>query len=477
MQVVLLVGAVVSVTWGVLAFGSVYPWAYTPLAIACALTGIGGLLAGRLGRPPLGRLTIGLSAIAITVSLQLVPLSREMVDRINPGTGAILSQYDFSYLYPGGLDNPGATGKSLPRQPVSIQPSKTALGLGLFAAFALFLLGLTRLLSTVGTRPVAMSLLGLGILLTVLAAIQLWLNPDPMQLTLIYGFWKPKGVSQPFGPFVNPNHYAGWMLMAMPVVLGLGYGTFERARLGAPRGGTAAAANETGMLVLSAFACLVMGVSLVMTRSRSGLVGLAVAILAVSVMVIVRQRTGRARAVVAGVFALLFVAIVELAGVDAMEKFRTPPDSPASMRSRIGAWKDTLRIIRDNPLTGTGLDTYGTAMMVYQTANRSRHFREAHNDYLQIAAEGGLLVGLPVLATLWVFAADIRRRFREAPREGQTYWIRVGAVVGMIAIAVQSLVEFSLQMPGNAALFVLLAAIALHQSPRLASASNSRPSS
>src|SRR5262245_59721731 len=123
MKVVLLVGAVVSVAWGVLDFGYVYPWAYTPLAIACALTGIGGLLAHRLGRPPLRRLTIGLLAIAIAVSLQLVPLSRAMLDRINPGTGAILSQYDFSYLHPAGLDN-GSAGNSLPRQPVSIEPGK-----------------------------------------------------------------------------------------------------------------------------------------------------------------------------------------------------------------------------------------------------------------------------------------------------------------------------------------------------------------
>jgi hypothetical protein len=40
-------------------------------------------------------------------------------------------------------------------------------------------------------------------------------------------------------------------------------------------------------------------------------------------------------------------------------------------------------------------------------------------------------------------------------------------VVGLVAVALQSLVEFSLQMPGNAVLFTVLAAVALHQSPRL----------
>jgi hypothetical protein len=86
---------------------------------------------------------------------------------------------------------------------------------------------------------------------------------------------------------------------------------------------------------------------------------------------------------------------------------------------------------------------------------------------LQLAAEGGLLIGIPILATLAIFARQIRRRFVEAPKEGTTYWLRVGAVIGLLSIGLQSLLDFSLQMPGNAALFAVLAAIAVHQSPNL----------
>jgi O-antigen ligase len=113
-------------------------------------------------------------------------------------------------------------------------------------------------------------------------------------------------------------------------------------------------------------------------------------------------------------------------------------------------------------------------MILYQTGDRSLHFQEAHNDYLQIAAEGGLLVGVPALLVLMIFVRDVRRRFRESPKEGTTYWLRVGAAIGLLAIGLQSLFEFSLQMPGNAALFAVLAAIALHQSPRLRTARTSR---
>ena len=140
---------------------------------------------------------------------------------------------------------------------------------------------------------------------------------------------------------------------------------------------------------------------------------------------------------------------------------------------RIGAWEDTVHIIRDFPVTGTGLDTFGTAMVLYQTGSRDLHFQEAHNDYLQLAAEGGLLVGIPIAILVWMFAREVKRRFDEAPAEGSTYWLRVGAVIALLGIAVQAFVEFSLQMPGNAALFAVIAAIALHRSPHLRTRSRS----
>jgi hypothetical protein len=58
----------------------------------------------------------------------------------------------------------------------------------------------------------------------------------------------------------------------------------------------------------------------------------------------------------------------------------------------------------------------------------------------------------------------VRSRFVDS--SGSSYWIRLGAVTGLIAIALQSTVEFSLQMPGNAALFAVLCGIALHRDPQ-----------
>ena len=130
--------------------------------------------------------------------------------------------------------------------------------------------------------------------------------------------------------------------------------------------------------------------------------------------------------------------------------------------NRKGAWVDAWSVAREFPLAGTGLNTYWAAALFYQHHEMAYFFAQAHNDYLQLAAEGGLLVTVPAIVCLFVFVRDVRARCAEraaTPRSG----FAPGAVASLIAIAFQETVEFSLQMPGNAALFAVVCAIALHR--------------
>ena len=102
-------------------------------------------------------------------------------------------------------------------------------------------------------------------------------------------------------------------------------------------------------------------------------------------------------------------------------------------------------------------------MLSYQTVPGDQLSIEAHNDFLQIVAEGGLLLGVPILLALLLFIREIWRRFREGADDAATHWLRAGAVTGLCAIAIQELSDFTLQMPGAAVLFVVLAAIAIHR--------------
>ena len=121
-------------------------------------------------------------------------------------------------------------------------------------------------------------------------------------------------------------------------------------------------------------------------------------------------------------------------------------------------------------MAGTGLNTYGTAMLFYQQHELAKSFSAAHNDYLQLAAEGGALLTIPAILCAGAFIVAVRRRFVD-DASVRTYWLRAGAVTGLTAIALQETVDFSLQMPGNAVLFAVLCGIALHKGPERRAAS------
>jgi putative inorganic carbon (hco3(-)) transporter len=117
-------------------------------------------------------------------------------------------------------------------------------------------------------------------------------------------------------------------------------------------------------------------------------------------------------------------------------------------------------MIRDFWLTGVGAGAYQRGMIVYQQSPRVVYFNHAHNEYVQVLAEGGVLLAIPALVIAVAGAWRIRRRLR-ADRT-PIYWVRAGAVSGLIAVAVQSIWETGLRVPANGMLFAVLAAIALH---------------
>ena len=88
----LIAATVVALAWGALAFGSVYRWAYTPLAIGAAVLGLLDLIGTSKGRPPLRDLTIGLLAIGVAIGVQLVPLPQQTLERDQSGRSWIFTR-------------------------------------------------------------------------------------------------------------------------------------------------------------------------------------------------------------------------------------------------------------------------------------------------------------------------------------------------------------------------------------------------
>ncbi len=473
----LVASVTLTLAWATFAFGGVYPWAYTPLLVACAAIGVACLL-GEKGPDgtsrPLFAVAVWLAVVAAGALLQLVPLPATVLARISPATDAYLRTYLLSYS----VAAASSDAAGLPWHPLSLQPEATWLALAFLVALGVLLIGLLRSLGPSQVRAIVRALIAIGVVLSVVGIAQKALGGPDAYLVKIYGFWTPRYRGNPFGPFVNRNHFAGWMIMVLPLALAYFAAALHEA-LG--RIGTGwrnkilwVGSDRAGQAVTLAFAVIVMAVALVYSDSRSGL---ACALFSVSAMAWLALR-GRVRRTVkiaiASVFAALLASALFWAGSDVMLRRFTLV--PAEIGDRVGAWRDAVTVIEHFPLAGVGLNAYGAASLQYQTVASAWQFETAHNDYLQLAAEGGVLLAVPALLAAIALVRLMRRRVREHGDDPVAGWLRAGAFVGLAAIALQSLVDFSLQIPANAVLFVVLAAIAVHR-PVPAPASSLRRSS
>jgi O-antigen ligase len=426
--------------------GGVYEWAGAPLLVAAALL---ALLSRPLAERPSDsrHLDIALIATFAAVALQLLPLPPQLASAISPASAAVRSAM---YLAP----------ESRP----AWQPLALSLGSAAYAAALLVsvivVFWAARKACSAGMARRLVRIVAIAGLVAASGAIVLRAVSDP---TLIYGRWRPLDAgARPFGPFVNRNHFATWLVMACPLaaayVVAAAVGrrrsesklTAKAIQLFEWLGSDAAWVGAAG---------IVMTIALVVSTSRSGLVAFGTSL--VAGVYLSRRQFTKERAVIGAVAALTVVAAI-LAFVN-MEPLLSRVDETLAVgaggRSQI--WHETLLLIRWFWLTGTGLGGYQTAMIVYQQPNGTIFINQAHNQYLQLLAEGGLLVTIPLLACLVTFVRLVKTRLAEDT--SSTQWLRIGGAVAMIAVAVQGLWETGLRIPANAVLFAIAAAIAAHR--------------
>jgi putative inorganic carbon (hco3(-)) transporter len=438
------------------AFGGTYRWSTMPLL------GGAGLFAatafGAFGLPRLHRLLdLSLAGIALVIAMQLLPLPGAFVDALSPHAGRVTRLVQLSY--PGGSDV----------RPLSLDRAATLHALGTFVTALLVFLGSRAMLAHGGTRGLVRGLAWIGGTVAVVALVQQAATPR-----LIFGFWDPReSGAYPLGPFVNRNHFAGWVLMCLPLAIGyyIAHIRIHLPDLSREPNKLRAVVWARSPVVLTAI--VVMTLALVAAQSRSGFIGLAVA--GLTVWRLARTRSAVPHAQLTFLLAVAAaVALVVLATINPEQMAaRVAGTWQRTGTNRLVIWRETLPLVRDFWTAGVGAGAYGVAMLVYQNTRVPMahlqlggwaHFNQAHSHYLQVVAEGGVLLAVPAIAAIGALIGAIRRGFRS--HAGESEWIRIGAVASLAAIAVQSIWETSLRMPANAILCGIVAAIAVHHRDR-----------
>ncbi len=386
---------------------------------------------------------IALVAFLAVVVLQLFPLSPRVRLALSPALRAV----DLRLR----VDAPANPTDDVPR-PLTVDGAATMQSLGLSVAVVLVFWSARSLFARGGVRIGARAIAGLGLAVAALGIAQHATAPHSVYWTRTFTF------TEPFGPYMNRSDFAMWMVMSLPLTAGYLIARVQSQRAGASGVPRADAFDNTALLLTVAIG--LMTAALMVALSRSGIIGTAAAGLTLWALSEERlHRHGRAR-LLAGISGVIVVALF-YANTNAVAT-RIADTVNQGMGGRLLIWRTTLPMIRDFWLTGVGAGGYERAMIVYQPAPHETYFNHAHNEYLQVLAEGGIVLAIPALVVVVAGIAAIRRRL--AADRSALYWVRAGAVSGMLGVAVQSLWETGLRRPANTMLFAVLAAFALQSS-------------
>lgn len=281
---------------------------------------------------------------------------------------------------------------------------------------------------------------------------------------LEYGFFLEKeayrGVAT--GTFINRNHLAGYLEMCLAIGIGLLVSSLNRDSHVSWRNRVR---NLLDALLgekirLRVFLAL-MVIALVLTHSRMGNTAFFSSLLICGALWMLFEKKFHKGAIILFVSLVLIDTLIVGQWFGFEEVVQRLENTSADSESRDEVVADGLIMLNDFWLTGSGLGSFGNAFPKYQkntVTGYLSYYDHAHNDYLEFFVELGivgmlaliLLVGLTLYKSL---IAMFKRRDRLARG------IAFASTMGMIALLIHSAVDFNLQMPANALLFIVILAL------------------
>jgi O-antigen ligase len=348
-------------------------------------------------------------------------------------------------------------------QTISFDPYETRLTVLKLTAYALVLGLLLRYVSTPGRlRVLVLVVIGICVASALFAIMRQATQRDAVEFLFPH-----VRLDRGYGQFVNRNHFAFLMEMGLGLVLGLivgGGGKRER-------------------MLLYVAGAIPMWVALVLSNSRGGILSMFCQLLLLALMFsVVRtpkrteatrlsrlSRVGSSRifrlTLGAVLLAATLIGVIWVGGEQMVSRFETIPSEIAveaeesnSGTRRKEIWGATWRMIKEHPVAGVGFGGYWTAIPQYHNASGKLTPQQAHNDYLELLASGGVIGVLLFGWFLFLLVKFARIQLRSIEPFQRAACL--GAIAGLFGISIHSLFDFGLHIPINAVICLVLIAIA-----------------
>ncbi|PYX31677.1 MAG: hypothetical protein DMG77_05725 [Acidobacteria bacterium] len=262
----------------------------------------------------------------------------------------------------------------------------------------------------------------------------------------LYWMRTPRMGGQIYGPYVNHNHYAGLMEMLVPIPLVLSVSHLASSR----------------QRMLAAATAAVMASTIFLSGSRGGMLALVIELLIFAV-VLIRQQRGFRTAVSVAAFLLIVISLLTWVGGGELSRrvssISTETRSEITGGMRLTIDRDALHMFSKKPVLGWGVRAFPVVYPQFRSFYTNFFVNEAHNDYLQLLVEMGLL-GFG--AMLWFLIVVYRRAVIKIKdwTSDVSGAVTLACMLGCSGILVHSTVDFNLQIPANAALFYVFCTIA-----------------
>ncbi len=405
-----------------LLFGSVEVWSSSLILLLVFTLGLSWVLRGEFVRHETTRqekiLLAAPAALIVYGLIQIVPLPQAIVGVLSPAAYRVYRYYSV-----------GAAGF----MPLSLDTYRTTIELlRETAALIVFLIVAIGGRETGVLRRMMRYLVVAGFCISMFGIVQkaTW-NGE------IYWFRELSLGGTPFGPFVNRNHFAGFIGMIVPLGLGL-----------------ALTGRQKEKKVLFGFLSVVMAVALCFSLSRGGITGF-VAGVAMFAFLVGKDKVQKRGVWLVGLFLIVLLTYLLYLGVaPIVTRFYS---TDITTEQRLTVWTATIGAIRDYWFAGSGAGTYIDLFPLYSPAGVQSIYDHAHNDYLEFILENGA-VGTLILGAfaVLVLLAVSRRKIH-----GRNGTMRIAALSAVFSMAVHSVFDFNLHILSNLLLFACVLGMAV----------------
>ncbi len=426
------------IVWAPIPLGSNRPWSWALLEVWVLLLALGwlvGRILGRYSHRPILRdawpMLLCSLLWLVYVWAQLVPLPVEILQRLSPEA----ARWHAAAAAPDALT---AAPLTLDRYATLEAACKSTAYLVFFALSLVLLRDRDRI------RYAAYVLIASGVLQALYGAVISLQSLGEVAS----------------GTFVNRNHYAAYLTMCLSVGIGVliaslsgekspSWGRFFRNLM------QWAITPKMGLRL----GLVIMVIALVLTRSRMGNSSFFISLLVTGAigLALSKRATKSMVVLIVSLVAIDVFIVGTYFGTQRVVERIAQTTAETEDRDEVAAY--AFNMWKDYPVFGSGLGSFPVVFPRYSAEGTAESYTHAHNDYLELAAEVGL-VGVALLGPMVLMSFAVALRAQYLRRDPLMRGVSFASMMGILALMIHSSVDFNLQIPANALAFMLLLAFA-----------------